>query len=141
MKPHVGGDSAARQLFDQLGYWLGIGLASLANVFDPQLIILGGGLVTTGDLLLGPARESFERFIFARAHRELPPLVPDRRNGCRPDRRRTARPPPAPDLSTCGQEGTPSREGQRGHQPAAEAEPTAARDPDETQNLGDLAGV
>jgi glucokinase len=46
------------------------------NVFDPQLIILGGGLVATGDLLLNPARASFERFVFARAHRKLPALAP-----------------------------------------------------------------
>ena len=71
-------DPTALRLFDQIGSWLGAGIASLTNVFDPQLVILGGGLVTTGDLLLVPARESFERFIFARAHRKVPPLVPAR---------------------------------------------------------------
>ena len=45
------------------------------NVFDPQVVILGGGLVTTGDLLLVPVRESFERFVFGRAHRTLPALA------------------------------------------------------------------
>jgi glucokinase len=72
------GDPTAGRLFDQIGYWLGIGLASLANIFDPQLMIVGGGLVATGDLLLAPTRRSFERFIFARAHRRLPLLVPAR---------------------------------------------------------------
>lgn len=69
------GDPVAGKLFDQLGHWLGIGIASLVNLFDPQLVILSGGLVTTGDLLLQPARASFERFVFARAHRKLPPLA------------------------------------------------------------------
>jgi glucokinase len=69
------GDPTARQLFDQLGYWLGVGIASLVNLFDPQLVILGGGLVATGDLLLTPTRESFERFVFARPHRRLPALA------------------------------------------------------------------
>ena len=69
------GDPAARQLFDELGFWLGVGIASLVNVFDPRLVILGGGLVTTGDLLLTPARASFEQYVFARAHRKLPPLA------------------------------------------------------------------
>ena len=68
-------DPTARQLFDQLGFWLGVGIASLVNVFDPQLVILGGGLVTTGDLLLAPTHASFERFVFARAHRTLPALA------------------------------------------------------------------
>ena len=39
------GDPTALLLFNQIGYWLGVGIASLANVFDPQLVILGGGLV------------------------------------------------------------------------------------------------
>jgi glucokinase len=69
------GDPVARRLFDQLGYWLGAGIASLVNIFDPELVILGGGLVSTGDLLLTPARASFERFVFASAHRKLPALA------------------------------------------------------------------
>jgi glucokinase len=71
----IEGDPTARQLFRQLGYWLGAGIASLVNIFDPQVVILGGGLVTTGDLLLAPTRESFERFVFARPHRKLPALA------------------------------------------------------------------
>ena len=70
-----GGDPSARHLFDQLGYWLGIGIASLVNIFDPQLVVLGGGLVTTGDLLLTPTHASYERFVFARTHRKLPDLA------------------------------------------------------------------
>jgi glucokinase len=70
-----GGDPVALHLFDQLGYWLGIGIASLVNVFDPQLIVLGGGLITTGNMLLTPTRASYERFVFARPHRELPDLA------------------------------------------------------------------
>ena len=46
------------------------------NVFDPQLVILGGGLIATGDLLLTPARTNFERLIFAREHRQVPALTP-----------------------------------------------------------------
>ena len=69
------GDPTARKLFNEVGYWLGVGIASLVNLFDPQIVILGGGLVATGDLLLTPARESFERFVFGRAHRTLPDLA------------------------------------------------------------------
>ena len=71
----LAGDPTARQLFDELGYWLGVGIASLVNVFDPQLVVLGGGLVTTGDLLLAPTHRCFERFVFARPHRTLPALA------------------------------------------------------------------
>lgn len=69
------GDPAARKLFDEIGYWLGIGIASLVNVFDPQMVILGGGLVATGELILAPAQKSFERFVFGRAHRVLPSVA------------------------------------------------------------------
>jgi glucokinase len=69
------GDPISLKLFDELGYWLGVGIASLVNLFDPQVVILAGGLVTTGDLLLAPARESFEHFVFGRAHRTLPALA------------------------------------------------------------------
>jgi glucokinase len=72
------GDMAARQLFEELGYWLGIGIASLVTVFDPELVVVGGGLIEAGELLLEPARRSFERNVFARQYRDLPPVVPAR---------------------------------------------------------------
>ena len=72
------GDPTARSLFDRLGFWLGVGVASVVTAFDPQVVVIGGGLVATGELLLGPARASYERFVFARRHRELAPVVPAR---------------------------------------------------------------
>src|SRR5919197_842008 len=59
------GDPTARALFERMGFWLGVGIASLVTIFDPELVVVGGGLVTTGDLLLGPARTSFKRYVFA----------------------------------------------------------------------------
>src|SRR6266516_1830386 len=73
---HMTVDPAARELFEQLGFWLGVGIASLVSLFDPELVVIGGGLVATGDLLLEPARAAMERYTFARPHRELPPVVP-----------------------------------------------------------------
>ena len=69
------GDEAARSLLARLGRWLGIGIASLVNLFDFELIVIGGGVAAAGDLLLVPARDSFERFVFARAHRQPPSIV------------------------------------------------------------------
>jgi glucokinase len=134
------GDPAAGRLFDQIGYWLGIGLASLANVFDTQLMILGGGLVNTGDLLLSPARDSFERFLFARAHRELPPLVPARLGteaGLIGAALLALHRYPEPSIPR--HDGTPSPVGHRNHRPATES--AMAQGPDEAQDLGDLATV
>jgi glucokinase len=72
------GDPVARQLFGELGYWLGIGIASLVALYDPELVIIAGGLVATGELLLTPTRAAFERFVFARDRRTLPAIVPAR---------------------------------------------------------------
>jgi glucokinase len=72
------GNAVARNLFEQIGYWLGIGIASLVTLFDPELVVITGGLVIAGDLLLGPARNSFEQFVFARHDRALPAIVPAR---------------------------------------------------------------
>ena len=60
------GDAAARQVLDSVGRRLGAGLVGLVNVFNPQVIVIGGGAVAAGDLLLDPAREVV-------AERALPP--------------------------------------------------------------------
>jgi glucokinase len=72
------GDKAALALFERVGHWLGVGIASLVTIFDPDLVVVGGGVAATGDLLLAPARASFERYVHARDHRDLPPVVPAR---------------------------------------------------------------
>ena len=72
------GDQTARELFGQIGYWLGVGIASVVNLLDVELIVIGGGLVNAGELLLGPTRESFGRFLFGRTRRPFPAIVPAR---------------------------------------------------------------
>jgi glucokinase len=72
------GDPTARALFAQAGFWLGLGISVLVNILDLQLVIIGGGLVAAGNLLLEPARSSFERFLFAPTRRKPPPIVPAR---------------------------------------------------------------
>jgi glucokinase len=72
------GDRTAHELFGQIGYWLGVGIASVVNLLDVELVVIGGGLVNAGELLLGPARESFGRFLFGRTRRPFPAIVPAR---------------------------------------------------------------
>lgn len=50
------GDPTAIAVFDLIGTRLGVALASFANIFDPQVIAIGGGVAAAGDLLLEPAR-------------------------------------------------------------------------------------
>jgi glucokinase len=51
------GDSAALAAVAVLGRHLGIGLTGLVNVFNPEVVVIGGGVVAAGELLLGPARD------------------------------------------------------------------------------------
>ncbi len=51
------GDSLALKVVSQAARYLGVGLANLVNIFNPEMIIVGGGVARMGDLLLNPARE------------------------------------------------------------------------------------
>jgi glucokinase len=50
------GDEGAIELVRLVGQRLGIGIASLINVFDPEEVVVGGGMSSAADLLLDPAR-------------------------------------------------------------------------------------
>jgi len=49
------GDRLAKELISRTGYYLGVGLVNLVNIFNPQLILIGGGLSQMGPLLTEPA--------------------------------------------------------------------------------------
>jgi len=55
------GDAAAVGVITEAGRKLGAGLAGLANVFSPEVIVIGGGASAAGELLLRPAREELAR--------------------------------------------------------------------------------
>jgi glucokinase len=65
----LSGDPAAVGLFTDLGHWLGEGIAAVANVMDPAVVVIGGGVADAGDLLLGPAREAFATHLSGGDHR------------------------------------------------------------------------
>lgn len=69
------GDPAAIELFEEIGGWLGTGLANLCAAFDPNCIIIGGGVSEAGDLLLGPARDALRRSLTGRGFRPEPPVL------------------------------------------------------------------
>ncbi|MGH9149978.1 MAG: ROK family protein, partial [Acidimicrobiales bacterium] len=69
------GDEEALAVMADFGRWVAIGLANLANAFDPERIVVGGGLVAAGELVLRPARAAFERMLVGAGHREAPAIV------------------------------------------------------------------
>jgi glucokinase len=73
----VAGSPFARDVLAEIGRLLGIGFANIVNIFDPELIVVGGGAAAgTGELLLGPARESMTAHIVGEAHRQPVRVVP-----------------------------------------------------------------
>ncbi len=57
------GDADARRVVEEVGWWVGFGLANLASVLDPECFVLGGGLVGVGDLLLDATRRAFAELV------------------------------------------------------------------------------
>lgn len=51
------GDPTAVAVVRRVGEYLGVGIASLVNVFNPSVVVVGGGVIAAGELLLEPARE------------------------------------------------------------------------------------
>ncbi len=56
----INGDPLAAGVVAEAGRHLGVALASLANIFDPDVIVIGGGVSVVGELLIGPARKELE---------------------------------------------------------------------------------
>lgn len=54
------GDETAIGVFELVGGRLGVALASFANIFEPEVIVVGGGVMAAGELLLAPARRELE---------------------------------------------------------------------------------
>jgi len=66
------GDPFCIDLLDWLGRWLGEGIASLAAVLDPGVVLVGGGVSTAGDLVMEPMQRAFSEHLPAAGnHPEL----------------------------------------------------------------------
>ncbi|MFJ2804632.1 MULTISPECIES: ROK family glucokinase [unclassified Kitasatospora] len=69
------GDPTATELLYEVGTWLGVGIANLAAALDPGRFVIGGGVSEAGDLLLGPARDTFRRTLTGRGFRPEASIV------------------------------------------------------------------
>lgn len=74
LKAALTGDPVAQSIYERVGRWLGVGIASLTNVLDLQQVAIGGGVAAAGELLLHPIRTSLDRYLFARDHRTMPQI-------------------------------------------------------------------
>ncbi len=69
------GDAAAIELLHEAGVYLGIGTTNLLHLFNPEIVIIGGGVSRSGDLIFKPLLEEVERRAMP-SFREGVPIVP-----------------------------------------------------------------
>jgi glucokinase len=65
------GDSRARGILTEAGSALGVALASVVDILNPQVIVVGGGMAAAGDLLLAPARRALRQWAQPLAGRQV----------------------------------------------------------------------
>jgi glucokinase len=71
------GDAVARDVLALVGTRLGVGISNFTNIFNPEMVVIGGGVIAAGDLILEPARRVVaERAL--RPSRDLVRIVPAR---------------------------------------------------------------
>jgi glucokinase len=68
------GDEVARHAFARVGYWLGVAMADLAQVFDPQVFVVGGGVIDAGELLMGPTEQAYRDQLAKRGRFPVAPI-------------------------------------------------------------------
>lgn len=69
------GDALARDALATAGRWLGLGLAQVAAVLDPSVVLIGGGLAeAAGDLIVEPARAAYGESLSIRRARPVAPV-------------------------------------------------------------------
>jgi glucokinase len=67
------GDRAALEVMGRFGRFVAVGIANLVNIFDPQIVVVGGGLVKAGEVLMGPIRAALDGLAMgARVRPEVP---------------------------------------------------------------------
>lgn len=65
------GDQVALDIWSEAGYYLGLGFANLVNIFDPEMLILGGGVMKAGELIMEPMLASLKNYSFESAFNSL----------------------------------------------------------------------
>lgn len=62
IQAHQGGDTAATGIWSESVHALAAAIASLTNVLDPEIVIVGGGIARCGETLFGPLREKVRHY-------------------------------------------------------------------------------
>jgi glucokinase len=69
------GDAGAKEVMDQLAWWLGLGITNLIAVLDPERVVIGGGMSGDADLYLDATHKFIDEMLFGAEHRPKVPVV------------------------------------------------------------------
>ena len=69
------GDPDAVKSLTEVARWLGLGIAGLVAAFDPEVVVIGGGVSSAGDFFLAEVRKSFRQLLEGADHREPTPIM------------------------------------------------------------------
>jgi glucokinase len=51
------GDKLARDVISRAAYYLGIGMVNIVNIFNPEMVVIGGGMAALGEMIIAPGRK------------------------------------------------------------------------------------
>ncbi|MEA2063001.1 MAG: ROK family protein [Gemmatimonadota bacterium] len=69
------GDELSVEVVELAAHYLGMALAGMAMIIDPELIVVSGGLALAGDIIFKPLNQAYERYLFYQSIRQAP-IVP-----------------------------------------------------------------
>jgi glucokinase len=74
---HLSNDSFATSCFEEAAYYLGIGVANVVTTLNPDIVVIGGGMIKAGEVIMKPVRREVKKRIFDRLSESLR-IVPAR---------------------------------------------------------------
>jgi glucokinase len=64
-------DKLAQEVIARAAYYLGIGMVNIVNIFDPEMLVIGGGMSEPGEMILGPGRKMVAQQVFSLSARSV----------------------------------------------------------------------
>ena len=64
------GDRVAKEVFSEVGYYIGIGIANILALFDPDIVVISGGIARAGRVLFEPVRKTTRQIVLGARHRQ-----------------------------------------------------------------------
>lgn len=65
------GDRVAQEVFEEIGYYIGIGLSNIINLFDPEIVIISGGIARAGKIIFEPVRKTVAQKVLGPEYRKI----------------------------------------------------------------------